>query len=402
MSGKPTEPEAPKAAETAPPVATEPTPAADRPVSLPEPERSAATGETAPLADPFVAPPAEDSAPAYPASEASTQRAAPRRGIALPVLGGALAAVLGFGVAQVMPEGWSLPAQSDRIAQIEARQADQARTFTTLYQAGDLTALDRRLTALEARLANLPADPGPELAALRADLAAVQQPAADPEALAALRAELEALRNELASRPDSAGLAADLSALRAEAEAERAATLARAEALRAEAETAAEAIRSQAAVLRLRAALDTGGPLAPALADLGAAGVELPAALTGHTDGVPTLAALQESFPDAARAALAASVDPAAHDSLADRAAAFLKAQTGMRSLTPREGTDVDAILSRAEAALAAGDLAQVSGELATLPPAAAEATATWQAAAAARIAAEAALVDLAARLTPQ
>lgn len=45
-----------------------------------------------------------------------------------------------------------------------------------------------------------------------------------------------------------------------------------------------------------------------------------------------------------------------------------------MRSLDPREGTDPDAILSRAEAKLAAGDLSGTLAEITTMPQPAQEA----------------------------
>ena len=67
-------------------------------------------------------------------------------------------------------------------------------------------------------------------------------------------------------------------------------------------------------------------------------------------------------------------------ESWTSRVSAFLRNQTGARSLTPREGNDPDAVLSRAEAALGAGDLATVLKELAALPPEGQTAMAAWQA----------------------
>lgn len=369
MSGKPNQPADPATSEAEAPFITATDPA--RPVSLPEPDRIA----DAPKADALDVP-GETSGP--PAETVKSPAPVPqRRGVALPLLGGVLAAGLGFGLAQIVPDGWPREAQSERIASLEARLSDQARAVNALAQAGEVSDLAARITAFEQRLDALP-DMGAELERLRSELTNAA-PAADPAALTALRAELDDLRAELAARPDSGGLAEELAALKAEAEAERAATAARAEALRAEAEATARSARSQGAVLRLQAALDSGGPLAPALADLAGAGVTVPAELAALAEGVPTLLALQTGFPDAARAALTASAETAAPETMAGRLGAFVKAQTGMRSLTPREGDDPDAILSRAEAALATGDLTTVLAELDALPAEAATALAEWR-----------------------
>jgi hypothetical protein len=112
------------------------------------------------------------------------------------------------------------------------------------------------------------------------------------------------------------------------------------------------------------------------------------------------MAQVQAGFPAAARAALAASVQPDPEAALGDRMLAFLRAQTGARALTPRDGADPDAILSRAEAAMRAGDLDSALAELDSLPPDAAAALAGWRAGAETRAAAVAALADLAAGLS--
>jgi hypothetical protein len=66
-----------------------------------------------------------------------------------------------------------------------------------------------------------------------------------------------------------------------------------------------------------------------------------------------------------------------------------------VRSLAPREGNDPDAVLSRAEAALAAGDLGTALAEAAALPEAGQAAMAGWVGLAAVRQAATAALAEL-------
>ncbi|MBV5276525.1 hypothetical protein JZU56_01410, partial [bacterium] len=68
----------------------------------------------------------------------------------------------------------------------------------------------------------------------------------------------------------------------------------------------------------------------------------------------PSAQALQASFPDSARTALEAALRANMGESWSERVGNFLRTQVGVRSLTPRDGPDPDAILSRAEAALTA------------------------------------------------
>jgi hypothetical protein len=85
-------------------------------------------------------------------------------------------------------------------------------------------------------------------------------------------------------------------------------------------------------------------------------------------------------------------------ESWSDRVANFVRTQVGVRALTPRDGNDPDAILSRAEAALTVGDLAQALAELATLPVPAQDALAAWRAQAQLRLDAQAVLQALLAK----
>lgn len=383
------------APDAAPPTAPDPDPAPEpqpdpAPVAAdpaPEPER---TPEPAPA--PVMAPP-----PPPPA----------RGNPLLPILGGAVAAFIGFVLAQAVPQGWPLGATPQQFAALESKLAEQDRKLAALTAPDP--ALADRLAALEQRLDAMPAagaDPA-ALDALRAEIAALRDAAPPVADLGPLQAELDALKSELAAIPRESGVAQELEAMKAAAEAERAAAEARAEALRAEAESmragaeaAARAAIGQGVVLRVQAALDTGGPFDVALTDLGTAGIAVPPELAAHAEGVPTLAELQAGFADAARAALAATAKPGEGAALADRVTGFLKAQTGLRSTAPREGDSPDAVLSRAEAALRAGDLPATLAELDTLPPEATAALAEWRALADTRAAAAAALAALAQDLT--
>ena len=67
--------------------------------------------------------------------------------------------------------------------------------------------------------------------------------------------------------------------------------------------------------------------------------------------------------------------------------------------MTPREGNDPDAVLSRAEAALVAGDLPAALAEIAALPPVAQEVLSPWVATAQTRLNAIAAVADLTSKI---
>jgi len=151
---------------------------------------------------------------------------------------------------------------------------------------------------------------------------------------------------------------------------------ARIEGVAAQAATSEEAATATAkvtavkvAVSQLQSALDNGGAFEATIANLTGAGVDVPAVLVDAAKGgVPTLANLQESYPAAARAALAASVKATSGDGAMGKIGSFFRSQVGARSLEPREGDDPDAVLSRAEAALGAGDIAGTIALIGALP----------------------------------
>ena len=148
----------------------------------------------------------------------------------------------------------------------------------------------------------------------------------------------------------------------------------------------------RAALAEVSAALESGAPFSEPLAVL----PDAPDALASVAgEGVPTLAALRSAFPDAARSALRDMHDVPADASATERLAAFLKKQTNARSLSPREGDDPDAVLSRAEAALNGGDLGLALSELSGLPDGAIDSLSGWIAQAETRVAATAAVQSL-------
>jgi hypothetical protein len=325
------------------------------------------------------------------------------------IFGGLIAALAGVAASRfVFPDGW--PGRGDTAAVLADLQS-AAQSQTT------------RIAELESALAalrdNVPPDPTEALEALRADLGAEVTDAASAaseatDRIGALGDQLNALAariEELAARPapaglDGASLDAELSRFRSELSAavedarsqitaaqEEAAVIAReadeeaaareaaaaeeAEATRAAAEAAAAEATRQAALTRVLAALESGEPFVDQLAAL--SGAEVPAALAAPAaDGVPTQTELVESFPEAAREALDASIRAGVDGDALDRFTAFLRVQTGARSLEPRAGDDPDAVLSRAEAALRTGDLPATLSEISTLPEAGQAAMAGW------------------------
>lgn len=330
-------------------------------------------------------------------------RDAPQRSVFLPAVGGgALAALIGFGLSHfnvfgLAPVSADTSALNARLSVVEdglTRINAELAAFAAKPPAAD-PALADRLSALENATEQPVRDPRLDevtarIAALEAQLsdAATTGTGASGAALAALQAEVRALK----SAPPVA--TEDLSALVAEAKA----SLVEAEALAASTKTVADGAKMTAALGQLRAALDTGNAYTSALAML--QGSDIPAALSDNAaTGLPTLASLQGSFPDAARNALNAALRANPGESWSDRVGTFLRSQTGARSVTPRDGDDPDAILSRAEAALANADLDAALREISTLPEAAKSAMADWTNLAEQRRAAAAAIETIAAKL---
>ena len=321
------------------------------------------------------------------------QRPARRRvGFVAPLLGGALAAAAGYGVAQYVPNGWPLQdtaqleqqiaAQTEAIATLEARLA-----AVEAAKVPDISPLMETLATLNGRMAALETGPAERS----------EQTAALAEAVAALQTEMKGLGAAPAAGQATAPIPSNITALAAEAEARLKEAEAQAAAMKAEAEALTRAAVAQAAFGRLQAAVDSGAPYAAILPDLGQ---EPPQALLAHAEtGLPSLAQLQETFPDAARLALEAALRADMGDSWTERATSFFRSQTGARSLTPREGTDPDAILSRAEAALKTGDLTTALTEVSALPEAAQAPMAEWRAKAETRQAALATLAELAGKI---
>ena len=412
--------------------AAESKPAAPKPAEAPSPTT-------------FEPVPAKSTAPSGPA-KVETRVVEVRKGGFVPTfVGGVVAAGLGAAAAwwaiPHLPPAWqpgaseSAPTEAQiaaaREAGIEAARAEiqtQAEAFATRaadagadaarqaladapqQQGGDaeaLSALEQKLAVLEKSLADLNARPvvAPVVSGensdelqqllneLTAKLTAQQQRidelasrgaggGATAEQMQSFAAQAEALRNQIAATAE-------------EAERRIAAAEAQAADLQSNAEAANRRAQAATAAAALRAAIETGGQRDQALAGLRAAGVEPPAVLTGD---VPTLEQLRANFPAAAREGLAAALQEVQGSNGAlGMIGDFLRVQTGARSVEPREGNDPDAILSRADAAVKAGDIKGALEEIASLPQSGQQAMADWTASAGLWIEANAALAALAA-----
>lgn len=296
------------------------------------------------------------------------------------VLGGLVAAAIGFGLARfVLPEPGADPAI---MADLERKIDDQTALLSDLTSRAEALELRSDVSGLEdgqsdnqaaiAALADRLSDVESRLTAL------ASEPAGDATSGAALAAQQQEL-NDLRAAVDAM---TEQSAL-----------------LEENAQAAAQATLQRAALTRIMTALDAGVGFDAAIADLEGLGVTVPDALAqSAATGVASLTALQESFPEAARAALAMSRD-AAGDAEGGGFTAFLRSQLGARSLEPREGRDPDAVLSRVEAAVREGRLADALAEVEALPEEGRAELADWAAQVANRRDAVSAAQDLSAKL---
>lgn len=322
-------------------MAKKPTPVDDAQI----PQDAVIITDTAPEAEVAV------DAPAQPAPKKGTGKA-----VVLGFLLGIIAAALGYGAALKFP---LFPATTTAAAPAVDLGPITAR----------LDALDSKTdtTDLQARLAKLESAPQTDAAAIEGRLAALEQRLSAQPANDDLRAELADIRAKLAQTDPAPAIKAAIAA-------EMASVQKTAQDMVASVDVAAQQAAAASAKTLLTAALDTGMPFAAALQSL-----DLPEALAKHAQtGIPSLNSLKDSFPDAARAGLDAALRSDLGANWSDRVTNFLRSQTGARSLTPQDGADPDAVLSRIEAGLRAADMPAVMAELSALPQTAQTAMADW------------------------
>jgi hypothetical protein len=333
-------------------------------------------------------------------SDVSASPQAPRSAFWPMVFGGALAAAIGFGAAIAFEpqSGWfggdealrqeieAIEAQTDgfsaRMTNMEGAFEASAKSEDVEVLSNDLDAYIQRfepwLNDLEQRLTTLEERPLVEVAGSDEIAAAYEAELAD------LRAALDAQRAEMLA------IASDASAKLEEA-------AAKAAEVENSAASAANAASIRSALSRIQVALETGNTYAVPMQEIEATSDTVaPDILVLHSeDGVATLASLQQSFPDAARATLALARQQTADDpGLGGRLWTFFESQTGARSVTPRAGDDPDAILSRAEAALKDGRITDALAELDALPQSANAPLSDWRSLAETRLTVLSALQD--------
>lgn len=290
------------------------------------------------------------------------------------LLGGVIAVAAGYGLAVYAPipglmgqgQGQDMTKLADlegRLAALEGRPAPDATLANRLaaleskpapeVQAPDLAPMQEALASLGQRLGALESRPAAPVGVMGDGLTTEQ---------------LDLLRNELTQ-----GVAAKV----AQAEASLAAAQEEAKKLQASASETAAKIAQRAALGQIRVAMDAGQPFAGAVQELGLA--DLPEVMTRTAaGGIPSLGELAQDFPAAARAALEVSLKADMGDTWGQRFTSFLQTTSGARSLEPREGSDPDAVLSRAEAAVGSGDLDKALSEIAGLPAAGQAKMAAW------------------------
>ncbi len=318
-------------------------------------------------------------------------RPAPRSGILGPLLGGALAAIGGFGLSHFNVLGLAAPDQSAEVTALSNR-LDTAVAGLEAGQAGLGSTLRQEISALADRMAAVEARPDADLSGL-ADLdqrlqAIEALPPGGDASTTALAAQLADLQRRLDALPAGGANTAEVDAALARLAEVEAEAQARADAAAAAAESATQARARDV----LAAAAATGAAFEAELAAV--ADPDLQAQLAPFAAGVASMADLQAAFPDAARAALQVARAADAEAGWSTRLIDFLGAQTGARSLEPREGDSPDAVLSRAEFALGEGRLADALAELDSLTPEVQAPLADWRKLAEARLAVDTALAE--------
>ncbi|MDO6584277.1 mitofilin family membrane protein [Salipiger sp. 1_MG-2023] len=347
--------------------------AIDGTVEAPAPEAATAAAAVPPAAE-------QRPAPSSPPQVIEKTIVEKKGGFVPMLLGGVIAAGIGYGVATYQAGGFgTVPnpfedetraSLTDQSARIDALAAE-VKTATDTANGIDLSALEASVSDLQSQIdaaSGSSAELSERLDAFTARLDAIEKRPLEqisPEAVAAFERELDTLREAVALQKTQVE---DMTqqALDAEANAEQLAALSKA----------------RAALAEASAAIVAGAPYAAQLAIIEANGVSVPAALSAPAeDGAPTLPELTEEYPPLAREALAiARRDETEGSSGTARFSTFLENQLGVRSVTPRDGDGADAILSRAEAALKGGDLATALSELNSLPDEAKAPLSDWMA----------------------
>jgi hypothetical protein len=337
--------------------------------------------------------------PAMPQAIAAPAAEKKSGGVMGRVVGGALAAAIGFGAAQIYPDGWPIGGVNDEIAEqiaaqnstIQALQTTIAGLETQLGGAATtdaLATLGVGVSEVDARVSTLSSQLSEQIAAQ------ATQNAQNAEQIGILTKRPIAENTDEATAAavaafgqDVAGFGDQVAALRLEAErrVEKMSVLindtaAKEAAAAAAAQSAADAARiavEARAVVDVRAALETGTPFSDSLAVISS--VDVPDALMATMEaGAPTRLDLSKALPPLARSALTASLKDTVGEDMGGRFQTFVRTQLGARSLAPRDGDDPDAVLSRVEAAIASDNLELAIETVSSLPQSGQDILAPW------------------------
>ena len=304
-------------------------------------------------------------------------------------LGGVCAAAIGalatFFVLPLLPESWLPP----RTAQI-----DDAAIRASAVRASEEATL-KQIEAFRQELASRPAPESMDPAIVAQLQTRIDEQAGQIQQLASrpvVTPEIAARMQQLAAQAEA--LEAQIQSAAQQAQSQLSVVQSEAAKLQEAAEGSTRRAEAVAAIASLQTALDRGVTPQQASQALAPAGIQTPAAFDRE---IPSLDALQTSFPEAARAALRVTLREDSNERRGNFFGNFLRAQTGARSIEPREGTDPDAILSRANAEVAAGRIGAAIKEISSLPDTAkaAPTMAAWLDQAGAYRDAQAALSDL-------
>ncbi len=311
------------------------------------------------------------------------------------VLGGAIAGAIGFGAAVLFPNLYSTKAEAvpmvavgdfeELLARVDAlpRVLSQEEVAAIVDQelaviADQISGIERRIEEVSSRLdlaLETPADAG----------------ALSPAALAEYQQEIVSLRAELDAQQTS------LSEMVSQASSQLEAAQVQSQQFEASAAEVARSATLSLALAKVQTAIETGAPFQAVMSEFAAAlGNDVPEAIAQNAgEGVATQASLVADFDIAADSALAVARAEGVDGEERTVFGAFLRSQFDVRSVTPQEGTSVDAILSRAQAALNDARLVDALAEVRSLPEVARAEMVDWISRAEARAAVVAAVDEL-------
>lgn len=275
-----------------------------------------------------------------------------------------------------------ISALADQVSALQENQAAQnAQGAAVSETLGTIDALSAQMQDIEAQLADLKsaieqtksavAETQSALSKVETSLAATDAPE---------KADLEALRTEFS---DLFSTVEGVQSIISEQQALR--------------QVAEERSRFAEAMRQAEVALEEGASFSSAVGALDALGVPVSDELRlAAQSGSQTRQELRDGYAQMAREALALDRQVALQsDQEASGFMTFFKNQIGLRSVTVREGDDVDAILSRAEEAVKRDDLEMALSELSLIQGPAQQAVLPWLEAGQARLALEGALAQL-------